>query len=192
MSKAVFLDRDGVINKMIFNNERKEYEPPYKKEDLRLYSGVIESLKKLQDDGFILFVISNQPDYAKGKTSLESLTEVHGELDNILKKNNINISEYYYCYHHPDGTVPGYSIKCECRKPGNYFVMKAVSGYDIDKDDSWFIGDRDKDIECGINSGLRTIRIISGYYEYKSKRDADYVVSDLNEAVETILLNSKK
>ena len=192
MNKAVFLDRDGVINRMIFNNERKEYEPPFKKEDLELYDGVIESLKKLQNNGFILFVISNQPDYAKGKASLESLAEVQDELQKIFIKNGIRFSEYYYCYHHPDGKVPEYSIECECRKPGNYFVKKAITGYDINKDDSWLIGDRDKDVECGIKSGLRTIRIASGYYEYKNKRDADYVVSDLNKAVEIILLNSKK
>lgn len=192
MSKAVFLDRDGVINKMIFTNERKEYEPPYRKEDLKLYDGVIESLKKLQDSGFKLFLISNQPDYAKGKASLENLAEVQDELQKIFIKNEIRFSEYYYCYHHPDGTVPEYSIECECRKPGNYFVLKAFSEYNISNESSWFIGDRDKDVECGIKSGLRTIRIESGYYEYKSKRDADYVVSDLNEAVETILLNSKK
>ncbi|MBK8553763.1 MAG: HAD-IIIA family hydrolase [Ignavibacteria bacterium] len=150
MNKAVFLDRDGVINRMIFNNERKEYEPPFKKEDLELYDGIIESLKKLQNNGFILFVISNQPDYAKGKASLESLAEVQDELQKIFIKNGIRFSEYYYCYHHPDGTVPEYSVKCECRKPGNYFVKKAITGYDINKDDSWLIGDRDKDVECGI------------------------------------------
>ena len=192
MSKAVFLDRDGVINKMNFNPDNNEFEPPFRKEDLQLYEGVIESIKKMEDNGFLLFLISNQPDYAKGKTGLENLAEVHDELNRIFIKNNINFSEYYYCYHHPDGIVPEYSVECECRKPGNYFVIKAIQEYGIERKDSWFVGDRDKDVQCGIRSGLRTIRIQSNYYDYKNKTDADFVVSDLEKAAEIILSNNKK
>ncbi len=73
MNKAVFLDRDGVINKLVFNSERNEFEPPHSVEDFILYSGVLPFLKKLQENDFLLFIVSNQPDYAKGKTTLENL-----------------------------------------------------------------------------------------------------------------------
>lgn len=191
MEKAVFLDRDGVINKMNYNFNTKEYEPPFKKEDLCLYEGVLESIKKLQDKEFKLFLVTNQPDYAKGKTSLENLTEVHNELHRILTGNNIFFTEYYYCFHHPVGIVPEYSIDCNCRKPKNYFVMKAIAEHDIEKEKSWFVGDRDKDVECGISSGLKTIRIQSNYYDYKNKVDADYIAADLKEATGIILKKQK-
>jgi D-glycero-D-manno-heptose 1,7-bisphosphate phosphatase len=177
----------GVINEMNFNAERKVSVPPYRKEELKIFDGVIESLKKFQENDFKLFLISNQPDYAMGFTSLESLAEVHNELDRILKANDISFTEYYYCYHHKDGIIPVYSIDCDCRKPKNYFVLKAITEFEIDKEKSWFIGDRDKDVLCGISSGLKTIRIDSGYYEYKNNVDADFVVKDLKEAAKIIL-----
>lgn len=189
MNKAIFLDRDGVINEMNFNKERKVFVPPYKKEELKIYDGVMESLKNFRENNFKLFLVSNQPDYATGMTGLENLAEVHSELNKILLSNNIDFTEYYYCYHHPAGIIPGYSIECDCRKPKNYFVLKAISDYDIEKEKSWFIGDRDKDVLCGISSGLKTIRIESGYYEYKNKVDADFVVKNLKEASKIILSN---
>lgn len=191
MNKAIFLDRDGVINKMNYNLATKEFVPPFKKEDLQIYDGVLESLKKLQDNKFKLFLVTNQPDYAKGKTSLDNLSEVHNELHKIMIENYIYFTDYYYCYHHPNGIVPEYSIDCECRKPKNYFVLKAIAKYDIDKEKSWFVGDRDKDVECGISSGLKTIRIQSNYYEYKNIIDADFIAANLNEATETILTKNK-
>lgn len=191
MSKAIFLDRDGVINEMQYNEARKEFEPAYNKNDLKIYDGVIDALKNFQDVGYKLFIVSNQPDFAKGKTSMEQLREVHDELHRIFSENGIFFTEYYYCYHHPDGIVPEYSIQCDCRKPGNLFVREAIEKYDIDKDSSWFIGDRDKDVECGIGSGLRTIRVKSNYYNYTNKTDADYVVDSLQQAADIILLKQK-
>lgn len=192
MNKAVFIDRDGVINKMIFNKKRNEYQPPFNKEELEIYDGVIDSLKELQANNFKLFLISNQPDYAKGNTYLENLSEVHNELHNILIENNVSFSEYYYCFHHPEGIIKEYSYDCECRKPKNYFVNKAVIDFNISKEDSWFIGDRDKDIECGRRSGMKTIRIESNYYEYRESKEADYTAADLKEAVNIILTKNKK
>ncbi len=191
MNKAVFLDRDGVINKMIFNEQKKEFQPPFRKDDLQIYEGVIESLRALQENGFKIFLISNQPDYAKGNTGLENLSEVQNELNDLLVRNNIYFSEYYYCYHHPEGVIKEYSFDCECRKPKNYFVLKAIKEYDLDKGNSWFVGDRDKDVECGKRSGMKTIRVESSYYQYIAEEDADYVAADLREAVKIILSKNK-
>ncbi|MEP7145751.1 MAG: HAD-IIIA family hydrolase [bacterium] len=185
MSKAIFLDRDGVINELIYSAERNEYEPPHKAEDLKIIDGVFDALYKFQEDGYKLFLISNQPDYAKGKTSLEKLYEVHNELNKKLTDKKIKLTEYFYCYHHPEGIVPEYSIECECRKPGTYFISKAVLDYSIEKENSWMIGDRDKDIECGINSGLRTVLIKSEINKNTVK--PDYQVLNLKQASELIL-----
>lgn len=185
MNKAVFLDRDGVINEMLFNKDRNEFEPPYKPGDLKIFRGVLEALAEFQNRGYKLFLISNQPDYAKGKASLDDLKKVHAELDKILAGNRIFFDEYFYCYHHPEGVVPEYSIKCDCRKPGNKFVQKAIEDFKIDNSESWFIGDRDSDILCGQRSGLKTIWIKNDKPQ-KSEFTPDYVAEDLKEASEII------
>ena len=191
MNKAVFLDRDGVINKMIFDKEKNEYHPPFRKQDLVIYKGVTEALKELQENDFKLFLVSNQPDYAKGKTGLENLAEVHRELNDRFVENGIFFTDYYYCYHHPDGVIKEYSYDCECRKPKNFFAIKAINDHNIDNNESWFIGDRDKDVECGRRSGMKTIRILSNYYEYKDSKEADHTAADLKEAVRIILTKNK-
>ena len=165
-----------------------EYEPPHKIEDIKIIDGVIKSLQNLQSSGYGLFIVSNQPDYAKGKTGLENLKEVHKELQRILTRDKIFFKEYYYCFHHPMGVVNEYSVDCECRKPKPYFVLKAIEEYKIDSELSWFIGDRDSDISCGISSGLKTILIKNEHSKnYLGKNEALFNLNNLKEASEIIL-----
>ncbi|WFN36789.1 HAD family hydrolase [Methanomicrobium antiquum] len=193
MRKAVFLDRDGVINRLILNPKTGEYEPPHSPEELDLYPGVISSLHSLMEAGFYLFLVSNQPDYAKGKTTLEEIKAVHNKLDEIFKENKIIFQDYYYCYHHPQGIVPKYSYVCECRKPKPYFLLKAAKDYSIDLSGSWMIGDRDSDIECGNAAGTRTILIEEEHSAgYRGISAPDFFAGDICEAVKIILEFSKK
>jgi D-glycero-D-manno-heptose 1,7-bisphosphate phosphatase len=186
MNKAVFLDRDGVINRMVYNEKTGEYEPPQKIEELYIFDYVFDSLKKLLDDNFLLFVVSNQPDYAKGKTTLENLRQVHNALQKKLLESNISINEYFYCYHHPNGIIKEYTVNCECRKPRTFFVDNAVAKFQINREMSWFIGDRESDIQCGKNSGLNTIFINKNN---ENNFGADFSVITLKDAVVTILKN---
>lgn len=187
MNQAVFLDRDGVINYPVLNKTIGEYEAPFNPSDYKLYPGVIESLKVLQNLGYKLFLISNQPDYAKGKTTLENLSLVHKKMHEIFSKNNITFVDYFYCYHHPEGIVKDYSIICECRKPGNLFLKQANLQYGLDMANSWMIGDRDADIYCGQSLGLKTIMVTSSEPSEKSgKSRPDCRTSDLKEAVEIV------
>ena len=186
--RAVFLDRDGVINELIFNNETGEFEPPHDPDDLILIPSVIDSLNALIKVGFEIFIVSNQPDYAKGKTTLERLKKVHSRLDEVFKSKGINIREYYYCFHHPQGIIPGYSFQCECRKPNTLFIKQAVSRYGVDHLSSWMIGDRDSDIVCGKNSGLKTIAIEYRHSaSFRGEVIPDYAVKDIKEAMNIIL-----
>jgi D-glycero-D-manno-heptose 1,7-bisphosphate phosphatase len=188
MKKAVFLDRDGVINNLVLNTGTGEYEPPHSADDLMLVPGAIRSLHDLQGAGFDLFLVSNQPDYAKGKTTLERIREVHESLDNILKSKGILFRDYYYCYHHPDGIVPEYSFACECRKPKPYFLQKAARDYRIDLTVSWMVGDRDTDIECGKAAGTRTILVLEPHsVGYRGSGSPDYMAGNIREAVRIIL-----
>jgi D-glycero-D-manno-heptose 1,7-bisphosphate phosphatase len=185
MNKAVFLDRDGVLTNIRYNEKTGENEPPHKTEDLEIFEYVYDSLKLLTDNGYLLFLVSNQPDYAKGKTSLENLKNVHKEFEKRLINYGIHFMEFFYCYHHPDGIIKEYSIKCNCRKPKTFFVDKAVNEYNIDRSVSWFIGDRESDIQCGINSGLKTI-LISKNNNFGS----DFNAENINDSVEIILKNN--
>src|SRR5436190_1028688 len=145
-SKAIFLDRDGVINQ-----ERGEY--TYLLEDFKINEGVIDALQKFQEKGYLLIVISNQSGIAKGVYTKEQVEYLHLHLKRVLKSNGITLTEIYYCPHHPD-----YS-KCLCRKPDSLLLEKAIARFDIDAAASYFIGDALRDEAAGKKAGVKTILI---------------------------------
>lgn len=190
MKKAVFLDRDGVLNELMLNPLTGQYEPPHSPDDLIIFPDVIDSLRILQVAGLELFLVSNQPDYANGKTTLENIHAVHARLDYNLKSVGIWFKKYYYCYHHPGGIVPGYSFACKCRKPKPYFLLKAAYDYGIDLAHSWMVGDRDIDIECGKAAGTQTIRIEESHTSGLCGTSIpDFKTENLKGAVAIILHN---
>lgn len=191
-SKAIFLDRDGVLNYPVLNPNTNAYEAPFKAEDLKLFPWVIESLIELQILGFKLFIVTNQPDFAKKKATLENINLIRDRMLSIYKENNIVITEYYACFHHPNGVIPEYTMKCECRKPGNLFLKEAIKKYDLDPKECWMIGDRDTDIECGQSIGAKTILIHNEHSineKTAGKSNPEFKAKDLKIAVEIIKSN---
>jgi D-glycero-D-manno-heptose 1,7-bisphosphate phosphatase len=185
---AVFLDRDGVLNELVFNPATQEYESPHVPGDLVVIDGVVPALHRLVDAGFALFLVSNQPSYAKGKATLENIKEIHRRLDDFLRGNGIVFREYFYCFHHPDGTVPTYSGPCSCRKPGPYFLLQAARAHDVDLVSSWMVGDQATDVECGRSAGCRTVLVMNDHSI--AKRGAsrpDVKVGNLSEAADRII-----
>lgn len=172
---AIFLDRDGVINRNVLDPATGEYGAPLTADAFQLTPGAIDALLALQGAGFLLFVISNQPNYAKGKSSLEELAAIHRRLREELDAAGVCFADFYYCYHHPRGRVPGYSGPCQCRKPSPYFLYKAREEHGVSLEASWIVGDRATDIECGRMAGLRTIRIAD---DHPAERMPDEVVAD--------------
>ncbi|MEI7463195.1 MAG: HAD-IIIA family hydrolase [Candidatus Taylorbacteria bacterium] len=188
MNKAVFLDRDGVINKLVLNPKTGEYESPHEVKDLELIPNVLLPVKTLYDCGYHLFVVSNQPSFAKGKTTLENIKKIHLGLQKMIEDRGIIITEYYYCYHHPLGIVPEYSGECDCRKPKPFFINKAKEDYDIDLSQSWMIGDQDSDVEFGKAAGVKTIMIRNEHSRKKrGSSSPDYSVDNLSESINLIL-----
>lgn len=187
MKKAVFLDRDGVINQLIFNTKTGEYESPHFVDDLVIYPYVAKSLIELKSYGYMLFLISNQPSYAKGKTTFENIKAIHNEIHSCMVGNGIKFDDYFYCYHHPNGTVPEYTFECQCRKPKPFFLQEAGKKYGLDMARSWLIGDQDSDIFCGKAGGVRTILINNEHSSHKrGKSRPDYQTDNLLSAVELI------
>ena len=132
---------------------------------------------------------SNQPNFAKGKSTLASLAEIQQRFVKELKRSDIDLLESYYCYHHPTSLVSGYS-ECICRKPSPEFILSAVKTHGIDLSRSWMVGDRSTDVECGFRAGLRTIRIKPDHPSVDPQSDwpkADYYCSDLLAASRIIL-----
>ena len=154
MKKAIFLDRDGTIN------VEKDY--IYKSEDLVFEEGTIEALKTFKNLGYILIVVSNQSGIARGYFTEEDLNIFNNNMNEILKKNGIEITEFYCCPHHPDG-IGEYKKVCECRKPNNKMIEDAIKKYNIDREKSYMIGDKTSDIGAGIKSNLKTVLVKSGY-----------------------------
>ena len=184
MNKAVFLDRDGVINPPVYNPATSEYESPHYPGDYSVYPVVLKALKKLIENDYRLFIVSNQPSYAKGKATLENLQAIEQLLAEYLHENGVIIDKYYYCYHHPDGIVAEYSVKCRCRKPGTLFLEDAIDNFGLIKEDCWFIGDRDTDVTCGKAMGMHTIQVKNKHSGNKAgKESPDEYAEDIFDAV---------
>ncbi len=193
MNQSVFLDRDGVLTRLIHNPESEAYEAPHFVHDLELMDDVISSLDKLKKMNLKLFLISNQPDYAKGKATLVDIKKIENKFKSALEENDVGLDEYYYCYHHPDGIVPEYSQKCDCRKPGLQFLEKAKDKYNLDLKKAWFIGDRDTDIFCGTKAGVRTILVNNPLSkDNRGNSIPDFEVQNIKEAIKIIEFEKKK
>ena len=154
MKKAIFLDRDGTIN------VEKNY--IYKSEDLVFEEGSVEALKTFKNLGYILIVVSNQSGIAKGYFTEADLNIFNNNMNEILKKNGVEITEFYCCLHHPDG-IGKYKKVCECRKPNNKMIEDAIKKYNIDREKSYMIGDKTSDIGAGLKSNLKTVLVKTGY-----------------------------
>ena len=143
--KAVFLDRDGVIN--------VERGYTHRLEDFVILPDLLEVLQLLQQKGYLLIVVSNQSGIAKGLYKQSEVEILHKFMVEEFTKNGIKLSEIYYCVHHPDVS------KCICRKPDSLFVEKALARFNIDAKKSYFIGDKERDTEAAEKAGVKGILI---------------------------------
>jgi len=169
--KAIFLDRDGVLNKAIVRN-RKPY-PPSTIDELEILEGVYEGIQLLKHSGYKLIVITNQPDVARGLTTIEKVNEINNRIIQLL-----NVDEIICCFHDD-------SENCECRKPKPGMILEAVKKWEIDLSVSYLIGDRWRDIQTAKNIGLSSILI---KYDYDEKKiNANFECNNLEEAANFIL-----
>ena len=111
-----------------------------------LAPNALVALRALRKAGFLLFLVSNQPNYAKAKASLETLESIHHRLLDLLDQQRIDFAAFYYCLHHPQGVVPSHAGPCRCRKPSPFFLLQARDQFGLDMERSWMVGDRASDI----------------------------------------------
>lgn len=155
---AAFLDRDGVL---IHDSGYV-----FKVDDLQILPGVPETLKALQDRGYLIIVISNQAGVARGYFGEDDVKAFHKELAKRIEEiSGAKIDAFYYCPHHPEAKVLDYRKNCDCRKPGTAMLLQAKKDFAIDWEHSFFVGDRSSDIDCAINGQVKGFQIHSDQYE---------------------------
>jgi len=174
MKRAVFLDRDGVLNRSIVRNGRPF--APTSLDEFELLPGVVDAVTSLRTAGFLLIVVTNQPDVATGEVSASVLDAMHRKLRALLKLDDIKIC----CHLDADG--------CSCRKPRPGMLLEAAREWAIDLDRSFMVGDRWRDVSAGKAAGCRTMFVDYGYAE-RQVYAPDFVVTSLAEAVRIILGN---
>jgi D-glycero-D-manno-heptose 1,7-bisphosphate phosphatase len=175
LNKAVFLDRDGVINRPIII-DGKPY-PPRTIAKFEILPGVDQACATLRDAGYLLVVVTNQPDVGRGLLEKESVEAMHNAMARQLPIDRVEV-----CYH----AGARFGQDCECRKPRPGMLINAAAALDIDLSRSFLIGDRWRDIDCGKRAGCRTVFINWGYHE-TLREQPDFSATSLSEAVEWIL-----
>ncbi len=179
--KAVFLDRDGVINKIVFREETEQLDSPLKNSEAELTDGAAEAMKILQQKRYYLFIVTNQPAAAKGKAELADLYDVNTYLCKLLKENGVFIDGVEICPHYPEADA---HVKekflignCQCRKPGTGMVEALAGRFSFDRGQSWMVGDSYTDVLAGRGAGLRTAFI--GNYKCDVCKCLEYEKPDL-------------
>ena len=155
--KAIFLDRDGVINELVYFQEQGIIDSPFTPEQFHLCPGVTQAIRRFQNAGYKIIIVSNQPGVAKGHMTLNNFNRINETMKTQLGKEGIFLDGVYYCLHHPEGIIEQYRIDCKCRKPKPGLILKAAKDMGIDVSRSWLVGDNLTDIKAGKNAGCHTL-----------------------------------
>ena len=179
MQKAVFLDRDGTINKYVGFLRNID--------DFELLPGAADAIRKINASGYLAIVVTNQPVIARGEVTEEDLRQIHNKMETLLGQEGAYLDAIYYCPHHPhkgyEGEIPELKIDCACRKPKPGMLLRAAERFNIDLSRSWMIGDSENDVRAGQAAGCKTVLL------GKEPQDFGQTVSagNLIKAVKTIL-----
>jgi len=188
---AVFLDRDGVINPLIYHRDVGIIDSPFTVAQFQVLPHVPRAIRQLNDLGLPVVVVSNQPGIAKGHFGLATLEQFDRKLKSTLKPVAARIDAIYYCLHHPEATVEALRKRCACRKPGIGLFTKAARELGISLARSYMIGDGLTDIEAGARAGCRTVfvgRWKCEHCQFIQPHDLrpDFTARDLWKAVQLI------
>ncbi len=182
--RAIFLDRDGTINRkngLIYQEDQFELEPC-----------AVEAIRTINSSGYLAIVVTNQPVVARGLCQIEDVERIHKKMETLLGREGVYLDDICYCPHHPDKGYPeenpAYKIPCHCRKPDIGMLEDCVRKYNIDLAVSWVVGDTTVDIQMGKNAGTKTALVLTGDAGKDGKYDVqpDLIAGDLLEAIKEI------
>lgn len=191
MKRAVFLDRDGTINEIVYFPDLGLLDSPLAPDQFKLIPGVTDGIRLLKKLGFKVVVVSNQPGIAKGKLTEYNFKMIKLKMREELGKSGVSLDAEYYCLHHPNAKNPKYKMECNCRKPKPGLLIKAAKDLKLDLSESYMIGDSWTDVKAGKSVGCRTFLIgmlkcdVCKLMEYE-KIVPDFIVRDLLEASKII------
>jgi len=160
--KAVFVDRDGTLNAMVYDDTHGLFDSPRRPEDVVLKTGAGAFLKALRDRGYYIVIVTNQPGIARGYLTMDALTNVNNRLRDLLRAAGGAWDALYFCPHHPrrmPGRPSPYAKKCRCRKPAPGMLLRAAREHHLDLSGSWMVGDGLNDIAAGRAAGCRTVLV---------------------------------
>lgn len=187
---AIFIDRDGTIV--------RDIDLLHRVEDLELLAFSAAAIKKINDSGYLSFVITNQPVVARNMCEISTIRQIHNKLETLLGREGAYLNDIYFCPHHPDKGYPEenteFKIDCDCRKPKTGMISSAVKEYNVDIEASWFIGDMTADIQTGKNAGMKTalVRTGRGGEDRKFEVNPDYIFDNIEDTVDFILAETNK
>lgn len=178
--RVLFLDRDGTLV------HPRHY--PSRPEDLCVYPGIGRELRRFQEAGFHLVVVTNQSGLARGLFTGADLQRMHAHLIAELARSGVRLDGIYHCPHHPDGVIPGLSVRCRCRKPEPGMLLRAAADLNLDLQCSWLVGDILDDVEAGNRAGCRSILVDLGTElpPERVARQPDFVARDTRHALRII------
>ena len=191
--KAVFFDRDGVINELCFNDDTEQLDSPFRREDFQYKQGAVDAMLAFQKRGYSIFIVTNQPAAAKGKVSLSVLYDLNTWMVQDLESRGIMLESVNMCPHHPEGSPKSEARflirRCDCRKPEPGLITDLLQAYNIDVSRSYMVGDSYTDMIAGKKAGLRTVLVgelkcdmCHRLREYRP----DYVIRDIGELEKTV------
>jgi D-glycero-D-manno-heptose 1,7-bisphosphate phosphatase len=193
---AIFLDRDGTLNRIVYNQEGNE-DSPFRPEDLELLPGAGEFTRRVREAGYLAILATNQPGVAKGSVTVAGLDRIHEHLLALLAKDGGGLDRICYCPHHPvgrPGVATAFVQTCDCRKPAAGMLLRAGREMGVDFKRSWMIGDKVLDVKAGQAAGCRTILLTISQAEASQKLQGslppDYIASDLSQALEIVLASN--
>jgi D-glycero-D-manno-heptose 1,7-bisphosphate phosphatase len=191
MNRAVFLDRDGTVNEEVgYLSDLSQ---------LRLMPGAGAAIKRLNERGLLVVLVTNQSGVARGYFSESFVQETHGVLKQMLLKEGATIDGIYYCPHHPKAGNSLYTMACDCRKPGTGMIDRAARDLNIDVKRSFVVGDKWSDVELGQRAGANSILVNAAFGLGNTEtvrpshlNDPDFIAHSITEAVEWILLQTSQ
>jgi len=186
MNRAVFLDRDGTVN--------EEVGYLHKLDELRLIPGAGAAIKRLNEAGLKVVLVTNQSGIARGYFSESQLHDIHVRLEQMLSSEGARLDAIYYCPHHPSAGNSHYTRDCDCRKPGTGLIDRAARDLEIDVRQSFVVGDKWSDVELGQRAGAHSILVRTGYGSADEKRarpphrvEPDFIAHTISEAADWII-----
>jgi len=186
VNRAVFLDRDGVINAAIYNPVEGKLDSPYRLEDFRLLPGAAQAIRLINSLDLLAVVVSNQPGVAKGKCNSAFLDALDQRLHWELARQGAHLDAIYYCLHHPQAQLESLRLSCDCRKPKPGLLLRAARELAIDLARSYMVGDSPTDVAAGLAAGCQTILLNNADDRPVNGQRPHFVAVDLAAAVRVI------